>query len=276
MSKKSLAATIAAQEQSVQEADRRLAARLAAALRRVRTSGTPMSGMGLGSGALAAVWFLLRQRRSVAARARLAHGGDRLSVLLNSVLPLLAPAIGVRAAGILTALASVPATNSNRRPMAAPQVDLYRYAGTWYEIGRMLNTRERQCTGDVTATYLLDDSGMRVINCCRRVDGRFAVVRGRARVVDRVSQSRLRISFAPALVRWLPMAWADYWILDVAPDYGCALVGTPDRRSLWILARAPSMPASDYHEMLMRAAALGYDTRRVHITQQSGMQRLPM
>src|SRR5262245_22394790 len=129
---RSLAATIAEQEQLVQEADRRLAARLAAAFGRVRTSRPPLSRIGLGSGVLTAAWFLLRQRRGLVARARVAHGGDRMSVLLNSVLPLLAPAIGVRAAGILTALASVPVTGSNRRQMAAPQVDLHRYAGTWY------------------------------------------------------------------------------------------------------------------------------------------------
>jgi apolipoprotein D and lipocalin family protein len=271
---RSLAATIAAQEELVQEADRRLAARLAAAFSRVRGGPrAPLSSIGLGSGVLAAAWFLLRQRRSVVARTRLGQGG-RLSVLLNSVLPLLTPAIGMRAVGILTALASVPAPSSHRRAMAAPHVDLERYSGTWYEIGRMLNKHERHCAGDVTATYLPDDSGMRVINCCRRIDGRFAVARGRARVVDRIAQSKLQVTFAPALVRWLPMAWADYWILDVAPDYGCALVGTPDRRSLWILARAPSLPATEYHALLMRAEALGYDTRRVHITPHSGMPRL--
>jgi apolipoprotein D and lipocalin family protein len=60
--------------------------------------------------------------------------------------------------------------------------------------------------------------------------------------------------------------WADYWILDVSPNYGLALVGTPDLRSLWVLAREPSVPDASYHALLMHAAAQGYDTQRMRVT----------
>jgi apolipoprotein D and lipocalin family protein len=105
-----------------------------------------------------------------------------------------------------------------------------------------------------------------VINQCRRANGRLDIARGRARVVDPASRAKLKVTFAPALLQWLPGAWADYWILDVSPDYRRALVGTPDRKSLWVLAREASLPDDEYHAMLLQATALGFETQRMRRT----------
>jgi len=260
---RSLSAAIAAQEQAVQDADKRLAERLAAVTSRMRSSRSPLRSVGLTLTSLAAAWVFLRAGRSLVARA--GTGANRLSLLLNATLPLLLPVIGARAAAVLTALAAAPAKTSAPQPAVARLIDLTCYAGTWYEIGR-ITSRDDQLSDDVTATYLPQRAGLRVIDRRRRADGRGDVVRGRARVVDPVSQAKLKITFAPAVLRWLPIFWTDYWILDVTPDYSRALVGTPDRRSLRILARKASIPASDYHTMLLHAAAQGYDTARMRMT----------
>jgi len=260
---RSLSAAIAAQEQAVQDADKRLAERLAAVTSRMRSSRSPLRSVGLTLTSLAAAWVFLRAGRGLVARA--GTGANRLSLLLNATLPLLLPVIGARAAAVLTALAAAPAKTSAPQPAVAPLIDLTCYAGTWYEIGR-ITSRNDQLSDDVTATYLPPRAGLRVIDRRRRADGRGDVVRGRARVVDPVSQAKLKITFAPAGLRWLPIFWTDYWILDVTPDYSRALVGTPDRRSLRILARKASIPASDYHTMLLHAAAQGYDTARMRMT----------
>jgi ABC-type branched-subunit amino acid transport system substrate-binding protein len=39
------------------------------------------------------------------------------------------------------------------------------------------------------------------------------------------------------------MVWGDYWILGLPADYSWAVVGSPDRKYLWILGRtAPLSP----------------------------------
>lgn len=272
MSKPSLTAQIAAQERAVELADRRLANRLTATTTRLRTSSSPLRSLGLSVGSLAAGWFFLRFRRRLASAAHPpALAGDRLSLLLNTTLPLLVPVIGMRAVGLLTALASLPVKSSARLPVAAPQVDLRRFSGNWFEIGRIAAPHERRFADDVTTTYLLDDAGMRVINRRRQPNGRAIVTRQRARVVDPISHAKLKVTSAPVLLRWLPMAWSDFWILDVAPDYRYALVGGPERRSLQVLAREPTMPAAAYHALLTRAAALGFDTRRMRTTAQRAL-----
>ena len=67
----------------------------------------------------------------------------------------------------------VPENETQQKKLeVVPSIDLKRYAGTWYEIARYPNRFQRECTGNVTATYtLLDDGTIRVINRCRQSNG---------------------------------------------------------------------------------------------------------
>jgi len=77
------------------------------------------------------------------------------------------------------------------------------------------------------------------------------------------------VRFLPLALAWLPFAWGDYWILDLAPDYSHALVGTPSREYLWILAREPAMDDARLRALLDRARVLGFDDTKVVRTPQS-------
>ena len=61
------------------------------------------------------------------------------------------------AVALLTVAASQSAAASQpAAPLRVVQeVDLQRYAGTWYEIARLPNRFQRACVSDVTATYAL-------------------------------------------------------------------------------------------------------------------------
>ena len=52
-------------------------------------------------------------------------------------------------------------------------------------------------------------------------------------------------------------------ILYVDDDYRRAVVGTPDRQYLWVLAREPKIPEREYDALVRHAAAKGYDTRQL-------------
>ena len=53
--------------------------------------------------------------------------------------------------------------------------------------------------------------------------------------------AKLKVRFAPASLSCLPFVWGDYWIIGLADDYSWAVVGSPDRDYLWILARTPTL-----------------------------------
>ncbi len=172
------------------------------------------------------------------------------------------------AMGLAVAGSAVNAQSRQPAPPVVDAVDLTRYAGVWYELGRLPFRFQRQCVGDVTAEYALRPDGrLDVINSCRTEKGTMSRAAGVARVVSTDgSNAKLEVRFAPAILSFIPAVWGDYWILDLAPDYSTAIVGTPDRKSLWILSRTPTVDEARYAALRDRAAALGYEADRIEPT----------
>ena len=142
-------------------------------------------------------------------------------------------------------------------------VDLHRYSGEWFEIARYANRFQRQCLGDVRADYVKRSDGrLDVVNECRSAEGN-VTARGVARVVDTQTGAKLKVRFAPVWLSFLPYVWGDYWVIGLAADYSWAVVGSPDREFLWILARKPQL--DDISERAARAAATdsGFDVDRL-------------
>lgn len=150
-------------------------------------------------------------------------------------------------------------------PLSAAEVrsvealDISRYAGEWHEIARLPMFFQRKCTGEITAQYMLRDDGLiGVRNRCRNEDGEYDAVDGVARR-DAGHPGRLQVRFAPDWLSWLPLTWADYWVIALDPEYQWAMVGEPGREYLWILSRTPHMPRERFEALKAQATAMGYD-----------------
>jgi apolipoprotein D and lipocalin family protein len=168
-------------------------------------------------------------------------------------------------------LVTATATASAEKPQTVDYVNLDRFAGRWYEIARLPNSFQDQCISDVTAEYRQrDDGGLEVINRCRTEDGSMDQARGAARVENEETNAKLKVRFAPAWLSWLPATWVDFWILYRAPDYSVSAVGTPTRKSLWILSRTPDISEETYKKMIKHLAAQGYEVDRLMPTTQQG------
>lgn len=148
-------------------------------------------------------------------------------------------------------------------------VDIKRYAGRWYEIARLPMRFEEECASDVTATYTLRPDGMiGVLNACRKADGTMKSSEGVARLADtEKTTAKLNVTFVPSWLQFLPFVWADYWVIELDPDYRYAVVGEPDRRYLWILSRTQKMEENIYEGILSRVIAQGYDLNELIRTQ---------
>jgi apolipoprotein D and lipocalin family protein len=148
-------------------------------------------------------------------------------------------------------------------PQPAKPVDLTRYVGLWYELGRYDNLFERKCEG-VTATYRALPGGLiEVLNRCHKqaVSGPLTTALGRAKVVAGSGGAKLKVSFFGPF-------FGDYWVLDHADDYSWSIVGEPSGRYLWILTRTARPDASTRDQVLARAKALGYDINQFRRTAQ--------
>jgi apolipoprotein D and lipocalin family protein len=252
-------------EAEVSRADAQVRASYGALKQRFRDRLPWLAGAGIGI----AIYLLLPRSRRTPRSAWAVAGRSPWSSLTVSLLNLLVS----RGIGPLTAVIAAMVARKPARPLATvAHVDLDRYAGMWFEIARMPTRAEDRCECDVTATYAVTDSGLSVINRCRRADGRIRSAVGRARVVEDRTNARLQISFAPSFLDALPFVWGDYWILDLADDYDAAMVGTPDRKHLWLLSRTPSLPGTELSAFIARANQQGFDTARLLYTEQTVRQ----
>lgn len=153
--------------------------------------------------------------------------------------------------------------NKTLPPRTVDSVDLNRYTGKWYEIAHLPFYWQNDCV-NTTATYSIKENGeIRVINQCRHQEffGKIREFEGKARVVDAKTNAKLEVQF------FWPF-WGDYWILDLADDYNYVLVGTPDKKYLWVLSRSQKMEKELLAKLVKKAASLGYDVKKLILTEQ--------
>jgi apolipoprotein D and lipocalin family protein len=257
-----LKSQIQAAEAAVREADARAdesARQLKAHWRR----RLPTVAIGAAS-AFVAFQLLRSGRKARALRAGPPPSWSRtIGPLLRYAGPQLTTALSALIAGVVA--------KKTRKPLAtAPHVDLERFSGTWFEIARMPEKWEKDCESDVTVTYeAMADGGLRVIHRCRRSDGSLKRTIGRAEVTDPDSNAKLRISYAPQLLDALPFVWSRYCIVDVAADYSTAVLGTPDRAHLWLLARETTVSEDVRSAFMAKALGQEFDTSQLIYAQHS-------
>jgi apolipoprotein D and lipocalin family protein len=120
--------------------------------------------------------------------------------------------------------------------------DLNRYDGEWHELARLPNRFERNLIA-AKATYGVGLEGpVRILNEGLRSNGEATRITGTAKPVG---DGKLEVRFDPFPANLFP---GDYWILWIDENYERAIVGTPDRKYLWILSKDPGDILSDFAE----------------------------
>jgi apolipoprotein D and lipocalin family protein len=172
-------------------------------------------------------------------------------------------------AAAFIAYAATPASNAAQRVTAVPNLDLKRYAGTWYEQANFPMYFQAKCVGGNTeANYSLNTDGtVKVVNRCEVAGGATDSAEAVAKTVDG-STSKLKVRFAPAILSFLPFVWGDYWVIGLDKDYRWAVVGTPDRKYLWFLTRAKKADPATFEQMSAAARSQGYNLSKLVRTKQ--------
>ncbi|AKK67438.1 lipocalin family protein [Xanthomonas translucens] len=170
------------------------------------------------------------------------------------------PSIAVLLACLLCLALPARATQPVR---SVAEFDLGRYAGQWHEIAHLPVSFQKKCVADITAAYVLREDGLiGVRNVCRTGKGDLLAAEGVARRVAG-HPGRLQVRFAPDWLAWVPLVWADYWVIALDPEYQWVLIGEPDRKYLWVLSRSPRMPRALFEQIKATATAMGYDLDRL-------------
>jgi apolipoprotein D and lipocalin family protein len=142
-----------------------------------------------------------------------------------------------------------------------PKVELEKYLGKWYEIAHLPAGFQKNCE-QTTATYsLLNDGSISVLNECTR-HGKYTKAKGKAKVVDKTTNAKLKVTF------FWPF-YGDYWIIKLGDAYDYAVVGTPNRKYLWILSRIPQMDNALLSQIMEFVRSNGFDVENLIKTSHS-------
>jgi apolipoprotein D and lipocalin family protein len=170
----------------------------------------------------------------------------------------------VRRALVALTLLCGAAASAAEPPQTVDSVDLQRYQGVWYELARLPMFFQRNCVQAEAHYALQADGRLQVINRCRTDEGEWQEVKGEAVAQVEGQTDKLWVRFDNWFSRLLPnVTKGEYWVLYLDDDYRTALVGHPNRKYLWLLAREPEVSAETRALLLEQAALRGYDTSKL-------------
>jgi len=148
-------------------------------------------------------------------------------------------------------------------PRTVNHVDLDRYMGRWYVIANI--------------PYLLEKGKVASFDSyARRPDGRLDnIFTFREGSLDAPEKSWKGVAWitnpetdAEWKVRFVWPFTSTYLVLELDPDYRWAVVGTPGRGLLWILARERRLSPADYEHILQLIERQGYDRTKLALVPQ--------
>lgn len=141
-------------------------------------------------------------------------------------------------------------------------LDLNRYLGKWYEIGK-LPAPGQSGLDNVTATYTMRKNGKIRVKNAGYKNGKKKGIKGSAWLRDEKCAGGLYVQF------FWPFK-GDYNVIRLASDYRYAVVMGDSRSSLWILSRTPRMKKEDLREILSFLKAHGFKVEKITKTKQDG------
>lgn len=144
------------------------------------------------------------------------------------------------------------------------KVDIDRFMGDWYVIAHIPTFIEKGAHNAVESYKLTDDGTIETTFTFRAgdFDGPEKRYTPRGFVLDRKSNAVWGMQFL-----W-PIK-ADYRIVYLNPDYSQTVIGRTARDYVWVMARTPEIPVSDYSSMVEFIGAQGYDVSQIRRVPQS-------
>ena len=141
---------------------------------------------------------------------------------------------------------------------AVPKLDFPKFAGAWYQIAKFPTKKEKACAANAVVMFTKSEKAYRfdVVRSCTTKDDTADAVNMVGRMEDKSGDGRLRVGlFWPLLKR--------YWVLATGPDYEWALVGDPQRKTLWVLSRKTTLSSDDLAAAKAKAQAEGFDVSKL-------------
>ena len=149
-------------------------------------------------------------------------------------------------------------TNTHPPMKTVEHVDLQRFMGDWYVIAAIPTFIEKNSYNAVES-YALTSKG-RIATTFTFREGGFDGKRKEYHPTGFVADTKSNALWGMQFI-W-PIK-ADYRIVYLDKDYTQTVIGRNSRDYVWIMARTPEIPDSDYARLSRLISDLGYDTTQL-------------
>lgn len=144
----------------------------------------------------------------------------------------------------------------------ASSVDVSRYTGKWYAHYSLPQFFTRKCKGQTAAYEIINAKTISVLNTCIKTKGE-KNIQGQAVITNAKTNAELEVTFNNFFTRLFRVK-GDYNIMKIDPNYEYVLVGSINRKSLWLMSRSPvEMPEEVVKEYLDLAKKDGFDISKL-------------
>ncbi|MFN0127377.1 MAG: lipocalin family protein [Verrucomicrobiales bacterium] len=164
---------------------------------------------------------------------------------------------------VLSVVMIATATADDKVPDPLPFVRDFkpeRYLGKWYEVARLPTPIQPAGTLAVAEYAAGKEPGQVTVKNTAFDKGgkKLAEIAGQAKLADGDPPGRLLVSFGPVMP-----TTPNYHVIHVDEDYRYAVVGVPDRKSLWILAREVPIGEEPLKSLREIAQKAGFDVTKL-------------
>lgn len=159
----------------------------------------------------------------------------------------------------------ISCSSSQTFQKTVPKVDLNRFMGKWYVIASRPTSFEEGAFNAVEKYSYNKEKDQIDIDFTFNQDtpnGQKKSIPQTGYVIDKENNSYWKVS------PFWPLKF-DYLIIDLEGSYQWTVIGVPDQKYIWIMARTPTLPDSTYDQILDRVKALGYDLANLKKVQNS-------
>ncbi len=179
-----------------------------------------------------------------------------LSILMKTALP----ACGLLALGLGSCQSvSQPAAQPTGRLQAITRkVDLDRFMGDWHVIAHIPVFLEKEAYNAVESYELADDGTIPTTFKFNKggFDGPVKTMHPKGFVHNRETNAEWKMQFL-----W-PFK-ADYLITYLSDDYKTTIIGVPNRKYAWIMARTKTLPDAEYAALVEELKRQGHDVSKL-------------
>lgn len=158
---------------------------------------------------------------------------------------------------VITLITTAGYSQNKDKPLkTAGEIDLKKLAGTWYEISRFPNALDKKLTG-VLVNYNIGGNKINEI---------FIGYKGTLDGKQRRIKSTLTYLGNGYIKGPLGKKYA---VLEVGDNYEYFVMGTVDRKYMWVMSKKRTLDMNTYNRTLAHALDQGYETTKVELMKQT-------